>query len=335
VSAGVGDQAGDGRHGRSWPSGGWRGRIEALVVIGGTTASGKSDLALSLARQTNGVVVNADSQQLFADLPILTASPGPVETAQAPHRLYGLLGPEEQPTVARWLALLDPVLAEARRDGRPVIVVGGTGLYLHGLLHGLPEMPDIPAGLRAELRAWAAGVPAGEAHARLAARDPQTAARLRPTDRQRVLRALEVIEATGRPLRAWQSGPRRRLPVPSAIRGLALVPPPAAVNPRIAARLAAMLDAGALPEVEALLARRPDAVSLPIAKVHGLRELAAVIRGELGEDEACGAIAAQVRRYAKRQRTWLRHQLPELEPMDATGETGEAFAAASAWLGTR
>jgi tRNA dimethylallyltransferase len=246
-----------------------------------------------------------------------------------------VLGPDEQPSVARWLALLDPVLSEAARDRRPLIVVGGTGLYLHALLHGLPDMPDIPGDLRSELRAWAAGVSAEQVHARLAAADPEMAARLRPTDRQRVLRALEVLDATGRSLRTWQSGPRRHLPVPPVIRGIALVPPPAVVNPRIEARLAAMLDAGALNEVRDLLARLPDAVSLPIAKVHGLRELAAVARSAMDEDEALAAIATQIRSYAKRQRTWFRHQLPELQPIEATGEAGDVLAAVTASLGTR
>lgn len=290
------------------------------MVIGGSTASGKSALALALARATGGVVVNADSQQLFAGLPVLTAAPTPAEAALAPHRLYGALAPDGQPSVGRWLALAGAVLAECAREGRPAIVVGGSGLYLHALLRGLPEMPPIPAELRAGLRAWAAAAPPGALRARLAARDPAMAARLRPGDPQRLLRALEVVEATGRSLAEWQSRPRAAPPLPPRRVGVALVPPAAVVAPRVEARLDAQLAAGVLAEVAALLARWPDATRLPVAKVHGLRELAAVLRGDMALPAARAAIAAQVRRYAKRQRTWFRHQLPELAPVEALGD---------------
>jgi tRNA dimethylallyltransferase len=310
-----------------------RGRIAAaLVVIGGSTASGKSALALALARRTGGTVINADSQQLFADLPVLTARPGPDETVAAPHRLYGVLAADEQPSVGRWLALVAPALAEACRRAAPAIVVGGTGLYLHALLHGMPEMPDVPAALRAELRAWAEHAPPEALHARLRDRDPELAARLRLGDRQRALRGLEVIEATGRSLLAWQRDPRRRLPLPERVVGVALVPAAGVVGLRIEARLAAMLGAGALGEVEDLLRRHPDATALPVAKVHGLRELAAVSRGRLAREAAAAAIAVQVRRYAKRQRTWFRHQLPELRPFEEVGESPEVVALAAGML---
>jgi tRNA dimethylallyltransferase len=292
----------------------------ALVVIGGSTASGKSALALALARATGGTVVNADSQQLFADLPILTARPTVAEEALAPHRLYGLLQPHEQPSVGRWMALAAPLLASTD-ERSPLIVTGGTGLYLHALLHGFPAMPEVPAALRRDLRAWAATVPSAAIHARLAAVDPVMAARLRASDPQRLLRALEVVEATGRSLAAWQAEPRRTLPLPPRRIGLSLVPPAGLVNPRIEARLDAMLASGVLAEVAALLRRAPEADrKLPIAKVHGLRELATVVRGELDLPAARAAIVPQVRRYAKRQRTWFRHQLPELAAVAARGE---------------
>jgi tRNA dimethylallyltransferase len=300
--------------------------IEALVVIGGSTASGKSDLALRLARAVDGVIVNADSQQLFADLPILTARPTAAEQASSLHRLYGLLDAAAQPSVGRWLALVEPVLAETWGEGRPAIVVGGTGLYLHALLHGMPAMPEIPAWLRAGLRTWAATVPAEAAHARLQGRDPELAAHLQPGDRQRVLRALEVIEATGRSLRQFQSEPRRRISLPGGWRGVALLPPPASVNRRIERRLEAMLAVGALYEVRALLARRPDSLMLPIAKVQGMRELAAVAQARLGLQTARALIAAGTRQYAKRQRTWFRHQLPELSTCPQPGEDLDPLA---------
>ena len=309
--------------------------IEALVVIGGSTASGKSALALALARELGGVVVNADSQQLFADVPLLTARPTPADEAAVAHRLYGCLGAAEQPSVGRWLALVEPVLAAARAEGRPAIVVGGTGLYLHALLRGIPAMPEVPAALRARLRAWAATVPAGELHARLLACDPDMAARLAPTDRQRALRALEVVEATGRSLSTFQALPSRTIDLPGRRYGVALVPPPAAVNQRIEGRLEAMLDSGALAEVSGLLTRHPGLEYLPIAKVQGLRELEApgADGGELGR--ARSMIAARTRQYAKRQRTWFRHQLPELRPVESVVQNDQAFAAVAAWFGSR
>lgn len=309
--------------------------IEALVVIGGSTASGKSALALRLARQLDGVIVNADSQQLFADLPILTARPPAADEAAAPHRLYGLLGAAEQPSVGRWLDLVEPVLAVARGERRPAIVVGGTGLYLHALLHGIPAMPEIPPALRAGLRAWAATVPAGAIHARLVACDPDMAAKLEPGDRQRTLRALEVIEATGRSLSSFQALTNRQIALPGRRCGIALVPPPAAVNQRIETRLDTMLECGALAEVCGFLTCHSDFRLLPIAKVQGLRELAAVCEGSLDIERARTLIAARTRQYAKRQRTWFRHQLPELQPVEAVAESDQALAAIGASLGTR
>lgn len=291
-----------------------------LVILGGTTASGKSALALELAERIGAVIVNADSQQLFADLPILSARPTAAEEARLPHRLYGVLGPAEQPSAGRWLALVVPLLEVLGREGRPAILVGGTGLYLAALLRGLAAIPPVPAALRARLLEESREVPTPLLHARLAARDPLTAARLRATDRQRILRALEVLEATGRPLAAWQAGPREPAVRPRRLSGVALLPPSAVTGPRIAERLARQLAAGALAEVEALAAREPDLERLPIAKVHGCRELLAVARGLLEPGAAAARIEAQVRAYAKRQRTWFRHQLPELETLALTGE---------------
>lgn len=276
---------------------------------------------MALAERLGGAVVNADSQQLFADLPILTARPSAADEARAEHRLYGVLGAREQPSVGRWLELVAPVLRELREAGTPAIVTGGTGLYLHALLHGIVETPPVPAELRQRLRGEAEALEAEELHARLGARDPEMAARLEPGDRQRVLRALEVVEATGRSLARWQEeGRRERLDLPPLLAGLALVPPAAMVARRIEARFEAMLEAGVVEEVAGLAARVPDAARQPIAKVHGLRELLAVREGRLGMEEARERINAQIRQYAKRQRTWFRHQLPELRALVTTGE---------------
>jgi len=303
--------------------------VGPLLLLGGTTASGKSALALALAERLRGVVVNADSQQLFADLPILTARPKAEEEARVPHRLYGLFGPREQPSVGRWLGLVLPVLAELAREERPAILVGGTGLYLHALLHGLSPVPEVPPEVRARLLAETRDVPTGELHARLRRVDPATAAKLRPSDRQRILRALEVLEATGRPLVFWQAEPRRPPVRPRLFLGVALLPPSELTGPRIARRLEAQLACGALEEVAALAHREPELREaaragrtdhFPILKVHGCRELLAVLDGRLAPSEAEAEIARQVRAYAKRQRTWFRHQLAELEALPVTGD---------------
>ncbi|MCS7267655.1 MAG: tRNA (adenosine(37)-N6)-dimethylallyltransferase MiaA [Geminicoccaceae bacterium] len=315
--------------------------VGPLCMIGGTTASGKSALALALAERLGGVVVNADSQQLFADLPILTARPTAAEEARVPHRLYGVLGPRAQPSVGRWLALVVPVLRACAAEERPVILVGGTGLYLFALLRGLSPIPEVPAALRARLLEETRAIPTAELHLRLARRDPATAAKLRPTDRQRILRAFEVLEATGRPLALFQAAPRRPLVRPRALLGVALVPPADVTGPRIAQRLTRQLAEGALDEVAELAHREPELADaaragrtdlFPILKVHGCRELLAVLDGRAVLEAAGAEIARQVRSYAKRQRTFLRTQLPELAPVPAPGETeGLAERLARAW----
>jgi tRNA dimethylallyltransferase len=284
------------------------GTIGALVVIGGSTASGKSALAVALAREIGGVVVNADSQQLFRDLPTLTARPTPAEEAEVPHRLYGLLGPDEQASAGRWLGFVSPLVEAARSDTRPLLVTGGTGLYLEALLRGIAPVPEIPPDLRVRLRAEAEAQPAPELHARLARADATMAARLRPSDRQRVLRALEVVLGTERSLAAWQAD------APSGWtcrRGSSASPGPAGGGrgARVEARLRAMLAGSAVEEVAALRERRPDLAGLPIAKVHGCREILAVLEGRLDPASAESLTAAQVRQYAKRQRTFFRHRL--------------------------
>lgn len=292
-----------------------------LFVVAGSTASGKSALAMAMAAATGGTIVNADSQQLFADLPVLTARPGPADTARAPHALYGVLGPREQPSAGRWLELVRPVLEPAVAAERTLVLVGGTGLYIKALLHGLVAAPPVPDRVRAALAAETAGWATAALHRRLAALDPVMAARLRPSDRQRLLRALEVVQATGRSLAAWQADPPVRLALPATVQGLALTPPAAVVAERAAARLSAMLAAGAVAEVAALASLHPDLAALPIGRVHGAREILAHLTGALDRAAVQERVAAQVRQYAKRQRTFLRHQLAELVPVATVGES--------------
>ncbi len=282
------------------------GRVRA-ILIAGPTASGKSALALALARRHGGVVINADSMQVYRDLHLLTARPAPDEAAQAPHRLYGSVDGAVNFSVGHYLAAAGAALADAWDADRLPIVVGGTGLYFMGLTEGLSEIPPVPDAIRAAVRAEAEGRGTPGLHAALAARDPEGAARLDPNDRLRVLRALEVLAATGRPIAAFQAARR-----PGPLTGLPciklfLTPDRDALRARIDARFLTMMAAGALDEVEALAARDLDPM-LPVMRAHGVPGLIAHLRGDLPYDEAVARGQADTRRYAKRQVTWFRHQ---------------------------
>jgi tRNA dimethylallyltransferase len=293
--------------------------MTALIVVAGPTASGKSALALRLAEAVRGIVINADSMQLYRDLPILTARPTPQDEARVPHRLYGILDAADPASVGRWLELAAAAIGEALAEQRPAIVVGGTGLYLHALLRGLAPVPDIPAGVRTAARARLAELGPPAFHAELAGLDPAMAARLRPTDRQRLLRAYEVVIATGRSLAAWHEAAPLRVSLPARRLGLALVPPRAALYERIERRLRDMVERGALDELRALH-RRALPPNLPLMKGVAVPELLAHVAGRVDLDTAVARAVIQTRRYAKRQLTWLRHQLPELRPVADFGE---------------
>lgn len=303
--------------------------MSALIVIAGPTASGKSALALRVAEAAGGVIVNADSMQLYRDLRILTARPGAEDEARAPHRLFGILDADEPASVGRWLQLAQAAIAEASAARRPAIVVGGTGLYLHALLHGLAPVPQVPERIRtaARMRLAEGGLPA--LRAELAELDPVMAARLRPSDRQRLLRAYEVVVGTGRSLATWQEMPPVRIALPERRFGLALMPPRAALYQRIERRLRAMVERGALEELRALH-HRGLVADRPLMKAVAVPELLAYVSGRLDLETALEQAIAQTRRYAKRQITWLRHRLPELRPVAAFGESIEVPAS---WAG--
>jgi tRNA dimethylallyltransferase len=304
--------------------------MSALIVVAGPTASGKSALALRIAEAERGVIINADSMQLYRDLPILTARPTPEDEARAPHRLYGILDAADPASVGRWLELAAAAMGEALAGQRPAIVVGGTGLYLKALLHGLAPVPEIPAGMRKFARTRLADLGPAGLRGELAGLDPVMAARLRPTDRQRLLRAYEVVIATGRSLAAWQEAEPVRTSLPARRLGLALVPPRAALYERIERRLRDMVERGALEELRALH-RRALQADLPLLKAVAVPELLAHVSGRTDLDTALDRAIVQTRRYAKRQLTWLRHQLPELRPVVDFGEDlepGQAMALA-------
>jgi tRNA dimethylallyltransferase len=282
----------------------------AAILIAGPTASGKSALALELASRLDGAVVNADSMQVYRDLAILTARPRADEMARVAHHLYGHVDGTINHSVGAWLADAKHVLLEIAGHGKLPIFVGGTGLYFKAMTQGLADIPPVPDYVRAEVRAWAEGRPIAALHAELALRDPATAARLRPTDPQRILRALEVFAATGRSLAAFQKSQQPPLLRPQTWLGVFLAAERDNLYARIDRRFDAMLDAGALAEVEALAKRRLDPL-LPVMRAHGVPHLIRHLAGEIGKEEALQRSKLDICRYAKRQFTFARHQLPD------------------------
>ncbi|MBB4017894.1 tRNA dimethylallyltransferase [Chelatococcus caeni] len=300
------------------------------VLIAGPTASGKSALAIALAQEHGGIVVNADSMQVYRDLRTITARPSEAEEATVPHRLYGHVDGAVNYSVGRYLADAATVLAEAQAKGRLPIFVGGTGLYFKALCEGLSEIPPVPEEVRAAVRAAAEGRGTPLLYADLAARDPVTAARLNPTDRLRILRAMEVFAATGKPIASFHGRRSRPLLAGWRLYKYFLAPERAALFARIDSRFAAMMAAGALEEVRALAARGLDP-TLPVMRAHGVPWLIRHIRGEIDLAEAIEKAQADTRHYAKRQFTWVRHQLPDfswLAPEAAHEAMGEALRAA-------
>ena len=246
--------------------------------------------------------------QVYSVLRLLTARPGPDELALAPHRLYGHVDPREPYSTGRWLRDVEALAEVEGLEARPVIFVGGTGLYFRALTEGLSPMPDIPAGVRARWRARLKDEGAEALHELLAVIDPISAGRIRPSDGQRIVRALEVKEASGKPLSEWQTEPAQPLIDRNAARKIVLEPDRAELATRIQRRFETMLEHGAMEEVRALLNLDLPA-SVPAMKAIGVRELAAVIDGRSGRDDAVRQATAATRQYAKRQMTWFRHQL--------------------------
>jgi tRNA dimethylallyltransferase len=281
----------------------------ATILIAGPTASGKSALALTLAEKLGGIVVNADSMQVYRDLRIITARPSPAEETRAPHLLYGHVDAAENYSVGRWCVDVRGALAEAERIGLIAILVGGTGLYFKALTQGLSVVPPTPPEIRAAVRARCDADGAAALHAELARRDPQMAARLKPGDRMRIARALEVLEATGRSLADWHGDGMPAILDPARAIKIFLDLDRAELQRRIGARFDAMLAAGALDEVRSLDARNLDPM-LPAMKAHGVPWLRRHLRGEISLAEAAEGSKADTRRYTKRQFTWFRHQMP-------------------------
>ncbi len=278
------------------------------LLIAGPTASGKSAFALAAARALGGVIINADSMQVYRELRVLTARPTAAEEALFPHRLYGHVGVSEPYSVGRWLGEIDDALAEAWADRRLPIIVGGTGLYFKALLEGLSPVPPIPNEVRTRWREAGASWPVDKLYAELERRDPLTAHQLRPSDRQRLVRALEVLEATAKPLAVWQR-----------VRGTPLLPADDVARvvisrdrqqlyERSARRFDKMLEEGALQEADQMLQLQLNPV-LPAARVLGLAPLMAFLSHEIPRDTAINFAKRETRNYIKRQLTWLRRHM--------------------------
>ena len=281
-----------------------------LALIAGPTASGKSELAVRLgerlaAEGRRAVVINADSAQVYADLAVLSARPSAAEMRGLEHRLFGTWDAGQACSAADWAAAARAEIARAHAQGAVPTLVGGTGLYIRTLLDGIAPIPAIAPDIRAAVRA----LPVAEAHAALAAEDPQRAAALHPADTTRVARALEVVRSTGQPLAHWQTRKEGGIAGEVTLYPLVVAPDRAWLYPRCDQRFAAMIAGGAIAEVEALLARDLDPM-LPACRAIGVPEIAGFLRGDWLLDGAIQRGAQATRNYAKRQYTWARHQLP-------------------------
>jgi tRNA dimethylallyltransferase len=276
-----------------------------VALIAGPTASGKSALALALAERTNGVVINADSAQVYRDLAIVSARPGAAEEARAPHRLYGTRDGADACSAADWAADARAEIAAAHEAGRLPILAGGTGLYLRTLIEGIAPVPEIDRAVRAAVRALSAG----EAHEALAREDPAAAARIRPSDTNRAQRALEVVRATGRTLKEWQAQKVGGIGQAVALRPLILLPPRDWLHARCDERFEKILSDEGIEEVRLLLARSLPALA-PVMRAIGVGEIAAFLHGRMTRDQALAAGRIATRQYAKRQYTWFRRQPP-------------------------
>ena len=299
--------------------------LPSLALIAGPTASGKSALALELAKRSDGVIINADSAQVYRDLRIVSARPSPEEEERVPHRLYGYRDGAEPCSAADWAADAKAEIREAQAQGKLPILVGGTGLYLRTLLDGIAPVPAIDPEIRAQVRE----LEVAQAHAALSREDPMAAQRLRPTDTSRVARALEVVRSTGKPLTDWQQEKSGGIGTKVTLMPLVLLPPREWLYARCDARFEAMMSDEGIGEVGRLFKRGLDP-SLPVMRAIGVPEIGAFIRGEATREEALAAGRTATRQYAKRQYTWFSRQPPPqwprwTEPLDCD-RLGDALA---------
>jgi len=277
-----------------------------VTLIAGPTASGKSRLAMETAHATGAVVINADSQQLYADLRVLSARPSVEDEAEITHRLYGVADAAVAWSVGRWSRAVMDLLAELAAEGRPALLVGGTGLYFNALAKGLADIPPVPVDIRDAVQAEFDAEGEAAFRRRLAEVDPAAEAAVFPGDRQRLVRALSVHRASGRALSAWKADTQPLL-APGSYDARIVEPSRDRLYASCDARVDLMMAHGALDEVRALVARDLDP-DLPAMKAVGVRELAAHLAGELPLPDAVAAVKQSTRNYAKRQLTWFRNQ---------------------------
>ncbi|MPT48928.1 MAG: tRNA (adenosine(37)-N6)-dimethylallyltransferase MiaA [Sphingobium sp.] len=276
-----------------------------LALIAGPTASGKSALAIALAEKANGIIINADASQIYADLRILSARPSAEEEARAPHRLFGAMDGATPCSAAHWATLAKAEIAAAHQAGKLPILVGGTGLYIRTLLDGIAPVPEIDADIREAVR----GLAVADAYAALSREDPDSAAVLAPADSARIARALEVIRSTGRSIRDWRAHKEGGIEDQVHLAPLILLPPREWLITRCDIRFEHMLEQGAVEEVQALLARQL-APELPVMRAIGVPEIQAWLNGDLSHEEMIQRGQIATRQYAKRQYTWFSRQPP-------------------------
>ena len=301
-----------------------------LAVIAGPTASGKSDLALGLAEQSHGVIINADSAQIYRDLPILSAAPGEADGARAEHRLYAVRDGALPCSAADWAELARSEIARAHAAGKLPVLAGGTGLYLRTLLDGIAPVPPIAADVRTIVRSRTVD----ENRAELRQLDPQAADRLGSADTTRIARALEVVKSSGRTLSDWQAKRVGGIAGQVTLQPLILLPPREWLYARCDERFRSMVDKGAIDEVRLLLDRNLDP-SLPVMRAIGVRDIASFLRGEIDRAAMIAAGSQVTRRYAKRQYTWFAHQPPADWPRFTEPLVDAAIPAALALLGQK
>jgi len=286
-------------------------RNKTAVLIAGPTASGKSAVAIKVARELDGVIINADAMQLYDGLRVLTSRPTEAEERASPHRLYGAVPPGDVWSAGRWLAAARQEIEAAWAQGKVPVVTGGTGLYFKALEEGLSHVPPVPQDIRDRWRERLRAEGAPALHAELARLAPEDAARLEPGDSQRIVRCLEVIETTGKPLSAYFRAAKEASVLKGVdVRRVAIVPPRDELYAVIDARFEGMMAVGAVKEVEALLALKlPEDV--PVRKAIGVKPLADMLAGELTIVQAVELAKRQSRNYAKRQMTWIRNQMAD------------------------
>ena len=283
-----------------------------IHIVAGPTASGKSAKAMELARAHNGVIINCDSQQIYDDLPILSAQPSKDDKAKIPHRLYAELHPNDVCSAGNWREIVEPIIEDTIQNGQTPVICGGTGLYIKALIEGLSPIPDIPQNVRTDVVARYEEIGAEQFYAELKARDPVMAGRFHVNHKARIIRAMEVLEATGKSLAVWQEEDREPPPAHWDFEIHKILPERETLYERCNTRFEWMVENGALEEVEAFDQRLQSGEvesGVPLTKALGFKQLRSHLRGEIPLEEAITLSQGETRRYAKRQVTWFRNQL--------------------------